>query len=257
MNPHPNPRALGWVALFAAGGLASAGTIVPDLSDGTALYSQTSANTGTIGATDLASGLTLAAQFTPSTTDLSNSTTGAVGIIEIGGTTSGSGLWLIDGSVWFLSSSGDANAFPSGPADLAGGDAAFGIQLGMVAANVETTIFVSLDTTNATILVGQDGAYSEFSLTGVTGTWNWRGNSTVSFGTVDETVPNAAAGLKGYRGGLTDNATAGDFFTNNAVALDGTVTLGQVFNAVSTVPEPTTGLLALGGLAGMAFFRRR
>ncbi len=255
---NPTIRTSSLAAFCAACGMVSAGTLVPDLSDGSAIYSTTvrgSTGVDVYPAPVLANGMTLAARFTPSAADITNSASGAVAILETGGTTSGTGLWLINGNVWFLSSSGNQNAFPTGPSDLDGSNNAIGVQLGTVAAGVQTDIFASFDTANATILVGQNGSYSDFTLTGVTGGWNWTGNDTVSFG--DLALDQPSAGIFGFRGGLTDNNTAGLFYTNSAIALDGTVSLGQVFNAVSTVPEPTSGLLALGALAATAIRRRR
>jgi hypothetical protein len=246
-------------AAVAASGSALGGTIVPDLNDGDAVFSSTiptTTGTNSYNPTN-ANGVTLAARFTPSALDITNSASGAVAIIETGGTTSGTGLWILDGSVWFSSSSGDQNAFPSSSSDLDGSDSAVGVQLGSVTAGSEMTVFVSFDTAGGSLLASQDSSISVFTLAGVADGWNWTGNDTVGFGIADPEV--AAGGNLGWRGGLgdLDGLEPPSLFNGNtAMDLDGSVSLGQVFNDVSAVPEPSTVSL-LAGLFGFAVLRRR
>jgi|GEM_PF-3972765 len=246
-------------ASLLAGGTAFGGTIVPDLDDGDAIFDQTTAtaNPSNVNpAVVLDSGLTLAASVVPSTLDISNSSTSAVALMEIGGTTSGSGLWLIDGSVWFLSSSGNSTAVPdSSPLDLSGANGAIGARIGALAAGVTTEVFVSFDRINGTLLTSLDSVVASYTVSDVAG-WNWGGNRTISFGNADSTD---TGGNAGWRGGLAD-LPGGDpslFNTNLAVDFDGTLVRGQVFNQVSTIPEPAVPALSLGALALAALRRRR
>jgi hypothetical protein len=198
--------------------------------------------------------MTLAARFTPSATDISNSGSGAVAVIETGGTTSGTGLWILSGSLWFLGSSGNATAVPSSSLDLDGSDNAIGLDLGPVTGGIETTVFTSFDTANGSLLVSLDSNVSTFSLSNVSGTWNWTGNDSVGFGIADPTLSN---GNLGWRGGLADLSDSSLFNANIGLSLDGSVSLGQIFNAVSTVPEPGTMSLIGLGFAALVCMRRR
>ena len=230
-----------------------AGTIVPDLNDSSAIFNATTPTVSTTGTVTLGQGVTLAARLTPSAADITSSASGAVAMIEIGGTTSGTGLWIISGNLWFLSSSGNNLAGPTSMLDLNGSDAAIGVQLGAMTAGVESTVWASFDTTGGILRVSQDSVISTFSLTGVTGTWNWGGNRTVGFGTADPTVTN---GNLGSRGGLVDGGTDPLVNTNNSLSFAGAVANGQVFNGISSVPEPGVPSLLGVALAGMVFCRR-
>ncbi|MBK1882259.1 PEP-CTERM sorting domain-containing protein [Luteolibacter pohnpeiensis] len=240
-------------ALLGATSAAHAGTIVPDLDDSLAIYSQSTANTTTTGTVTLSQGVTLAAQFTANASDLLNSTTGAVSVIEIGGTTSGTGLYIIDGYLWLLGSSTTATTAPSSSSDVDASDNSIGVQLGAVTAGVQSTIFASLNTTNGTLLISQDSIVTTFALSGITSSWNWAGNRTASFGIADATVVN---GNNGYRGGLVDAASNPLFNSNNAYSLTGDLTLGQVFNTVSSVPEPSVPALLGAAVTGFMLFGR-
>ncbi|HTI97581.1 MAG TPA: PEP-CTERM sorting domain-containing protein [Dongiaceae bacterium] len=238
---------------------ASAGSIVPDLNDGSAVFSSTVALTNTIAASTLANGVTLAARFTPNATDVANSANGPVAVLEIGGSSNGSGLWIINGNLWFIGKgAGNATGVPDSNLDLDGTGGAFGAQLNAITAGVSLDVFASLDTVNGTLLISQNSVVTKFSLSNVTGTWNWQGNRTVGFGVADPTVIGVNFG---YDGALADlPAGTSPFSDNSAVSFSGTVGLGQIFNGVSTVPEPgVTALVGMGGLglAGLFGLRRR
>lgn len=86
--------------LLMVTGITSAGVIVPGLDDSTALADYTTAHTGEEWETaDITSGqITLAARFNP---DASQMTGGSYIVLEIGGTTFGTGLYLGDGQLIF------------------------------------------------------------------------------------------------------------------------------------------------------------
>jgi hypothetical protein len=242
------------------------GTIVPDLDDGSAVFSSTAPVTSSTlpSALTLANGLTLAASFTPNATDIANSANGPVGVLEIGGSSNGSGFWLINGDLWFLTKgTSQGTAVPSSNLDMDGVDGVIGIQLDALTAGVQLDVYASLDTVNDSLLISQNSITTSYTLTGVTSSWNWQGNRSVSFGNVDPTVTvNGATHqqAQGYDGALADLAAGSSPFSDNsAVALDGTVELGQIFNAVSIQPAPEPGTLALAGLgvAGLLLARRR
>lgn len=242
------------VACIAAQHLAYAGTIVPDIDDSDPSNVFTSTVTTTTGANSYAptleNGVTLAAQLTPSQADVAAPDTTAVAVIETGGTTSGSGIWLLGGNYWFLTSNGNPNALP---ADADGSDSGIGVNLGPAIADQQNEVWASFDGAGAVLRAGVNGAVAIYPLSNVSGTWNWTGNDTVSFGVASPVVTGANFG---HRGGLVDNLTAPAMFdTNAAVDLTGTVSLGQVFNTVSNVPEP--GSLALLGLITAGLLHRR
>lgn len=249
-------------AALLAAGAAHAGVIVPDLNDASAIYNSTTASTATVSTTR-ANGLTLAASLTPSAADVTK-TNGAVAVIEIGGTQNGSGLWILNGNLWFISHSSQNIVFPSSGADFSGADSAIGLNLGTVAADTQVDAFVSLNIATGTLIASLNSVVNSYSLTGVAagaGGWNWHGNNTVSSGSPDPFADGALGGHNGYRGGLTydnpsDAITVDPLFNaNNAVALNGTLHRGQVFNTVSAVPEP--GAAALGLLGAVTLLRRR
>ncbi|MCA9239984.1 MAG: PEP-CTERM sorting domain-containing protein [Planctomycetales bacterium] len=242
------------MACLAAQLPAFAGTIVPDIDDADPSNVFTSLVPTTTGANSyaptLANGVTLAAQLTPNQADVSAPATTAVAVIETGGTTSGSGIWMLGGNYWFLTSNGNANALPS---DTDGSDSGIGVNLGPAVADQVNNVWASFDGANAVLKAGVNGAVASYPLSNVDGTWNWTGNDTVSLGQASPVVTGANLG---HRGGLVDNLTPPAMFdTNAAVDLSGTVSLGQVFNTVSNVPEPSS--LTLLGLVAAGLLRRR
>ena len=255
------PLALGLMASFAFMQThCVAGSIVPDLDDGASslVFSSTTAvaSSGLNAFTpNLADGVTLAAKLTPNQTDLATPVESAIAVIETGGTTSGSGIWLLGGDYWFLTSSGNANALP---ADLDGSDGGVGVNLGAAVADVENLVWASFDGANGLLKASVNGVVSDYAIANVGSGWNWGGNKSVSFGIPD---PEVTGANMGWRGGLTDGLTPPAMYdTNSAVSLSGTVALGQIYNTVSVtpvaVPEPST--LALAGLCalGLLGYRR-
>jgi PEP-CTERM motif len=253
-------KGMATMAACLIGASVYGGTIVPDLNDASAVYSSTTATplTNTVIASQtLANGVTLAASFTPNATDIANSANGPVAVLEIGGSSNGTGLWIIGGNLWFLSKGTSApKAVPSSTLDLDGSTKVIGVQLDPITADVQLNVYASLDTANDSLLISQNSSVITYALSNVASTWNWQGNDSVSFGIADPTLPSG--GNMGWCGALADLAAGtSPFSDNSAQSLNGNVSLGQIFNAVSTVPEPST--LALGVLGGAAvlFLRRR
>lgn len=233
------------------------GTIVPYLNDADAVFSTNNsvANSPYSGLT-LANGVTLAANITPDALDLGNSTQ-PVQVLEIGGTTSGAGLWILNGNITFITKSGAANGFPSSTDDTDGTtDGNIAYSFGGLTAGLSYDIWASLNTANSTLTVSLNNNLTQLTLTGVTSAWNWMGNNAgIDFG--------AGMDVAGRLGGLSNNNTAGIFYAGtstaeNAVGLDGIATEAQVFNEVVAVPEPSVTILGgLGMLMTMIFRRKR
>jgi len=57
--------------------------------------------------------------------------------MEIGGSTSGSGLYVMNGNVTFITKSAAANGFPSGFSDLDGADGNIAYSLGSLIAGTQ------------------------------------------------------------------------------------------------------------------------
>jgi hypothetical protein len=242
----------GLAAVVVMPGAVLAGTIVPDLNDANAVEYTIPDSDDDIDSGVLANGLTLAVRATLNATDVANSATGCVNLLEIGGTTSGTGLVVVNGSYFITGSSGNPNAEPTSVLDVDGSDGGIGVAIGAVTPGIENEVFFSLDNANSRLVVGIDGVYTELALTGVGAGWNWKGNGTITFAGNNDTD---TAGNFGWRGGQTDDATDGVFYNMNAVDPTGTVALGQYFNEASSVPEPASlALLTLG--MGMLFRRR-
>jgi len=240
-----------------------AGILLDGITDNGAgdLYTLSGAGTTTPGITQ-GNGFSMNLSITADAADL----TGTVLLSEIGGTFSGSGLYLIDGQVQFLSSSGNNSEVPVTPLpDLAGSVIGVQSSFGALTAGNEYTIATTwLGGTNTiTLGVQQTGGSvgalttDTFTPTGIGG--NWNGNNTLTFGSLN----NDAGGNQdaGFRGGLADfvqvpgNGSADDapYGANVATATTGTISDLIFTNSVETitaVPEPSS--MALIGLAALA-----
>ncbi len=249
--------------LLMAAVSASAGVIVPGLDDGTALGQYNAARNGVLNeVADITTGeMTLAARFNP---DVSQATAGPVIVIENGGTSNGTGLYLVNGNLVFCSKANNGRyALPTSLSDLdftsdANGKA-IAVDLGAVNFGAENNVYVSMDLNNGLLFSSINGVTVSYVITGTSGTENLDGNRTVSFLGVDP-IP---ADQLGWLGGLLEEGNGNNastlypqLFWTNAVSMIQTEgydnQLGQVFSVY--VPEPAT-LLMLG--LGAVVLRKR
>jgi hypothetical protein len=257
------------VALFTAT-IASAGVIVAGLDDSTALAQYTAARNGFTAneAPDITTRqITLAARFNP---DVSQSTAGPVVLIEDGGTSNGTGLYLANGNLVFLAKAGDGRyALPTSLSDTdfttGTGGKAMAVSLGAINFGVENKVYVSMDLIEGKLFASVNGVTSFYIITGATGAENLDGNRSISFLGVNplDNPATAATNEYGWLGGLLEEGNGNNastlypqLFWTNAVPMIQTEgynnQLGQVF--ATYIPEPAT-LLLLG--LGAAALRRR
>ncbi len=256
-----------WIVFLTAvwfAGIASGGVIVPSLDDGTALGQYNVARNGLLNeVADITTGkMTLAARFNP---DISQATAGPVIVIENGGTSNGTGLYLTSGNLVFVAKAANGRySIPTSMNDTDfvndGTGKAMAVLLGAVNFGAENKIYVSMDLNNGLLFASINGAASSFAITNSIGTENLDGNRSVSF--------LGAAPLPsdqyGWLGGLLEEDATNQastlypqLFWTNAVPMTQTDgynnQLGQVFAAY--VPEPAT--LMLLGLGSLLTLRRR
>ncbi len=244
------------IALFLMGiamstGFATAGVLVPGLDDATAVASYTSARAGVVGELpDITGGeITFAARFCP---DAVSMTGGPVIVIEDGGTTFGSGLYMADGNLIFVSKNGNSSAVPESLNDLDLGNMAIAVTLGAINTGVENVVYASYDINNSMLYASVNGVDSSYALTSVPAVngVNPDGNHSASFLGLGELVVTPDS--RGSLGGLCEvdtNPILSSNYATNMVQVEGYDNqMGQIFG--SAVPEPTTiSLLALGALA--------
>ena len=254
-------------AVLALTTAAQAGTIVPGLVDSTALNTfgpgpgELTNQAGVIGTTaGPGPGVTLAVRVTPTADDLTNSVDTGVNLLEIGGTSSGTGLMIVNGNYWFVTSNGNPTVVPAGPADYDGADASVSVLIGAAVAGVQADVYAAFfpSANNAgTLTTSLNGVATTSGMTTVGNLWNWEGNGTISFASVATVISNAGNPV-GSRGGMHQNVdVGGPFLAATAVDFLGTATLGQYFNAVPAVVVPEPASAALLGLGGLALLGRR
>lgn len=256
------------VALTETG--VNAGTIVSSLNDGDALQTfGTSSALATNTSETLANGLTLAIDYTPTVGDIGASEAPApVLLLEIGNSGAGSGIYLVNGGYWFVSKQGgnanyaavDGSGFPTLDLDGTTGPGtqgtAISVFLGTAVAGTDAQVWASLDSVNGMFYGSVNGVQISDALTGVSDTWNWAGDGTLSFlqattGAYGGAAVNGAAGVWKKAGFTSATGSAGD----NDVSIG-----GQYFNEVIPVPEPSASaliLLGITGFAGLAMRRRQ
>lgn len=220
-----------------------AGEIVPGLDDSTALADYIVARAGTDTDTaDITSGqLTLAARFSPDASQLAG---GPFIVIEIGGTTNGTGLYLGDGDLIFASKNSNQSGLPESMNDADFSDNALAVTLGAVNFGVENEVYVSMDLNTGELISSINGVMSSYAITNSTGSENLDGNHSVSFLGLDTLIA-------GHMGGLVETGET-EFpllFWDNAVNMTQTDGYsdqrGQVFaEAVSSQVSPYTILVS-------------
>lgn len=156
--------------------------------------------------TNTANGFTYNITFSPDPADLS----GLVLLMEIGGTTNGVGLYLIDGVPTLALKTGAAGTAPASETlsdlDFSDGAASIFSSYGPVTAGNSISVATTWGTNNLFSLAVQDDTdmYSTLDAVTITGQsdtdYNWLGNGTFNVG--DDLQPNL-----GSRGGLTDGTT--------------------------------------------------
>ncbi len=208
--------------------------------DGSATGSQSG-----IGLATAANGLTFNIEFAPVAGDL----TGTALLMEIGGTSSGTGLYLINGVPTFVSKQGAADArvpeFTLPTADLDFADQSGGVNsLGVVAARSSLgalnpgqlySVALTWDHTNRfQLAVESDGVVTTntFTTTGTIG--NWPGNSSLSVGLFSN---------KGFVGGLAganaSNNLGSPWDVDLATSFSGTILRALYWNASSSIVAVT------------------
>ncbi len=218
------------VACLGGPALVHADNLVVGLDDGDAVFTGgTAGSTTTVSEPTHGNGLTYAVDITPVASDL----TGLTSVIEIGGTSNGAGLYLLDGVPVFISKAGtnDQSTATMPLDDTNGGNEGAGFvnvfavdhSGGALSAGTDYTIVAELDNANAALNLRVGAARDAFSLTGVGSGWAWSGNNTLAYLSMDSA---------GSRGGL-DNKTPETVFDQNvASAFSGTAREGRYWNAL-------------------------
>ncbi len=232
--------------LFMTAAMLQAGEIVPALDDSTALGDYTAAKAGVANeVADITTGIiTLAARFNP---DISQAAAGPVIVIEDGGTSNGTGLYIAEGNLIFAAKG--RNATLTQPASMNDADYTDGcvlLTLGPVQYGVENNVYASFSLGAGKVYSSVNGSAKIFNITGAVGGENIDGNRTVSFlgsGTIILDTGGA-----GSLGGLVSFEVASPVFpkvsASNAVNMVQTAGYnnqrGQVFNALAIPPQLPT-----------------
>jgi hypothetical protein len=184
-------------------------------------------------------GFTFNIAFTPLTADLA----GTHLLIEIGGTTSGSGLYLVDGIPTFIGKQGSADGtLPTSLNDTTLNAIAVQSSSGKLLAGTEYSVSVSWNQAGTLELIvaanGGSPLLNSFAIAGTPG--NWSGNDTLSVKTLG----------KAYAGGLSGNNAGSNFGlpfdVDTASSLQGTVSRALFWNANSVTPLTLTAPVVKG-----------
>jgi hypothetical protein len=237
----------GWgligVLAFGLSAAGWAGQIVGPLDDSTALVAYTAARAGVAGdhAKITTAQITLAARFNPA---VSMMTGGPYIVIETGGTTNGTGLYVGDGQLIFAAKSNNQFGLPTSMNDTDFSDNALAVTLGPVDFGTENTVYVSFDAAAGKLISSINGRMQVYAVSGSDASKNLDGNTSVSFLGDGEIIP-------GHMGGLVETG-ADQFpllFWNNARNMTQTAGYANQFGQIfpQAVPEevlPHTVLVA-------------
>lgn len=185
--------------------------------------------------TDADAGFSLDIAFTPREADVMVGS--SRNVWEIGGTSNGTGLYLIDGDLYFVSKMNSNNANkPAALTDIDWDGTGVSIPLSSGGLNPDERVSVALRFTLDALEYSVNGAAPVTqALANRGGSNNWRGTPDVNIGDVD---PNT-----GQRGGLTTDAGS-PFFTDNFASMtDGTASVlyARLWNATDGSITNTAG----------------
>jgi len=198
-------------------------------------------------------GLTYYITFTPNEVELN----GLTHVMEIGGASNGTGIYLLNGEPVFVNktNSGESNApdFILGSlddTDVSNGSFAVDLNVGPLKAGEEVTLVASYnpaagsdELTFAVLPTYSDARIETYSIAGSNPGGNWVGNQTFSVGLNDG---------GGSNGGL-NNVGGNPLNYNGNQSLDGTVALAEFYNQFSTVAltgDQATGAINVNSRAG-------
>jgi hypothetical protein len=208
-------------------------------------------------------GLTFNVTFTPAAGDL-DSATAAVNLIEIGGDANGTGLYLLNGELHFISKmNGGTGNVPGGFNDLdwSSGNNMIGVTstFGPLSAGIEYSVAVVFDPiTSGTLQIGvlpTGGSLTldSFDLIGRGTRSNWSGDDSAT--AFRGNPPNVVGNLGGA------NIVGGNPFSEaamNSNPFEGTQGQGLYWSLNGTIiPEPSGAVLGLLGMLGLLARRRR
>ncbi|ARN55756.1 LamG-like jellyroll fold domain-containing protein [Sedimentisphaera salicampi] len=214
---------------------AWAGEIVPQFDDGDALVDYTAARDGVANPADIqalnpGSTITFAAKFTPSVADVTEES-GPVAVIETGGTTYGSGIWICNGELHYAFRANVSGNNDRTFNDFEFADGAGAVKMGDIEAEQEVKAWVSLDLNSGIVLSSVNGVKRITYLDTFPASTNLTGNRSVSFLTDGSIIGGHMGGLNLSVEPLLNDSNV---WGMNPVA--GTSLRGQIF---SQVVDPT------------------
>lgn len=252
-----------YVSRFAAAAtllatVTSKGAVLVGLDPATALYDSdvkgivddggtagSQSGVPVLGDTEHVKGATFNIAFTPVAADLERATPTAartVLLIELGGTSNGIGLYLVDGVPTLLSKQGSNDVtVPASLNDTSLPGIAVQSPIGKLNAGTAYSFSGSWDHVGTVeLVVKPDGGVAVSSRHTISGTpSNWSGNDTLSVRTISNT--GSAGGLAG-----NNNVLGPPFDVNNASNFSGTVARAIFWNASAVTPPVATVPAVLG-----------
>jgi hypothetical protein len=200
-----------------------------------------------LGTTEHALGATFNITFTPTSADLERvnpNTARSVLLIEVGGTSNGIGLYLIDGVPTLLSKQGSNDVtIPASLSDTTLPAIAVQSPIGKLNAGSTYSVSASWDHINTIeIKVQPQGGSSITSRHLISGTpGNWSGNDTLSVKTISNT-----GSVGGLAGNDAANQLGAPFDVHNAFSFTGNVSQALFWNASAVTPPVPSAPEVLG-----------
>ena len=237
--------ALSGLALLVS--LSANATLIVDLDVGDANYAGgvTPAGGVSVAPTTQTAGMTFNITFTPTAADL----TGLVTLMEIGGQSNGTALYLLDGVPVFLSKTGGGAVYTVPDTTFDGSGIAVSHSGGSLSANVQETVAAIYNPVSGALALAVGSTAVSDNITISNPQNNWNGNNSLS------------VGLRSVNGGdRAGTFPAAGTFNQDLKSLAGTVDGDAYYwnNAAATIiPEPSSMILMSIALGGLVALRRR